>query len=102
MRDENLACINALLQRKIGWQSNREKGVVTVSVVENSKKHPPQKSAADYARDVFLTNPIASATDATGITPTLPQDESEAESYCSIADIPVTATDGSVAYYKAK
>ncbi len=73
-----------------------------MSVTENPKKHPSEKSAADYAKDVFLTNPIVSATDVTGITPTLPQNESEAESYCSIADVPVTATDGSEAYHKAK
>ena len=60
------------------------------------------KKAADYSKDAFMTNPIASMTDCTGITQRIPYTEEEAESYCEIADIPVTALDGSEEYNKAK
>ncbi len=69
------------------------------------KKHAEKlngQSAADYSRDVFLTNPIASANDCTGLTPSLPKTQGEAESYCDIADVPVTAKDGSEAHRRAK
>ena len=69
------------------------------------KKHGKEryyKSASDYSKDAFLTNPVASATDCTGITQTIPETEAEAQSYCDIADVPITALDGSEKYKKAK
>ena len=73
-----------------------------MSEPKKKKQEARKQSAADYSKDVFLTNPIASATDCTGLTPSIPDTENEAESYCAIADVPVTARDGSEAYYKAK
>ena len=73
---------------------------------ENRKRRPGEKSrqpsAADYSRDVFLTNPIASANECTGLTQTVPQTQEEAESYCDLADVPVTARDGSGASHRPK
>ena len=53
-------------------------------------------------KDAFLSNPVASATDCTGITQKIPYTDEEAESYCDIADVPVTALDGAEKYKKAK
>ena len=72
-----------------------------MALKNKSRKERYYKSAADYSKDAFLTNPIASATDC-GITPTIPGTEEEAQSYCDIADVPVTALDGSEKYKKAK
>ncbi len=58
------------------------------------RRYYKKKSAADYAEDAYLTNPIASATECTGLTPTVPEDGDEAASYCDIAEVPVTARDG--------
>lgn len=60
------------------------------------------KKASDYAEDALFRNSIASATDCTGITQTIPYTEDEAASYCDIADVPVTSLDGAEKYKKAK
>ena len=67
-----------------------------MSIKKKIGKERYYKSAADYSKDAFLSNPVASATDCTGIT------HEEAESYCDIADVPVTALDGAEKYKKAK
>ena len=66
------------------------------------RKERYYKKATDYSENAFLTNPIASATDCTGITQNIPYTDEEAESYCDIADVPVTALDGAEAYKPAK
>ena len=62
--------------------------------------HYPQKTDKKnnknpHLRDIFFRTSAASANDCTGITPTVPQTESEAESYFDVIDLPVTAKDGS-------
>lgn len=44
--------------------------------------------------DIFLRGSVASASDCTGITVTIPQTDLEAESLMDIRDIPVTSADG--------
>ncbi len=60
---------------------------------DKNKKRP----AADYSKDAFLTNPIASANDHTGMTPRIPDNFEEADAYADMLDVPVTALDGSEA-----
>lgn len=64
--------------------------------------HYYRKDAAALAEEAMFSNPIASANDCTGITPTIPETEEEAMSYCDIADIPVTSLDGASKYKRAK
>lgn len=78
------------------------KGILKMEIKKRIGKERYYKSASDYSKDAFLTNPIASATDCTGITQTIPETEEEAQSFCDIADIPVTSLDGSEKYKKAK
>lgn len=73
-----------------------------MSIKKKIEKERYYKSAADYSKDAFLSNPIASATDCTGITQKIPYTDEEAESYCDIADVPVTALDGAEKFKKAK
>lgn len=47
--------------------------------------------AAELSGDAFLTNPVASACDCTGIAVTVPMDAYEARSVANLAHIPVTA-----------
>lgn len=61
-----------------------------------------KRNDLEYGRDAFLTNPIASANDCTGITQTVPETGAEAESYCDIADVPVTSLDGASRPHRAK
>lgn len=61
-----------------------------------------KRDAAKLAEEAMFTNPIASVNDCTGITQTIPQTGSQAESYCDIADVPVTSLDGASKYKKAK
>ena len=62
----------------------------------------PSKKAWEYAEDMYFQMPAASATDFTGVTPIVPETEYEAESYCDVMDIPVTAKDGSEKYKKIR
>ena len=43
--------------------------------------------ASSYARDAFMTNPIASATDATGFAQRIPETAAEAESLSEMFDL---------------
>ncbi len=63
------------------------------------KKCPP-RNIFDVGKDMFLHAPCASATEYTGLAPTVPETEYEAESIADILDVPVTARDGSEAYKK--
>ncbi len=47
-----------------------------------------------YAKDAFLHNPVASATDCTGYVQNVPDCEWEAESYGDLYDVPVASLDG--------
>lgn len=62
----------------------------------------PYKKAWEYAEDMYFQMPAASATDFTGVTPIIPETEYEAESYCDVMDIPVTAKDGTEKYKKIR
>ena len=68
---------------------------------QKSQKFPPRQ-AWEYAEDMYFQMPAASATDFTGVTPIVPETEYEAESYCDVMDIPVTAKDGSEKYKKIR
>ncbi len=57
----------------------------------NKKKKGQDKMLCE---DAYFRNPVASATDCTGITQRIPEYESEAESYSDIYDVPVTSLDG--------
>lgn len=48
----------------------------------------------EYAKDAFLNNPVASATDCTGYVQNIPDYEYEAESYSDLYDVPVSSLDG--------
>lgn len=61
-----------------------------------------KQSAADYSKDAFLYNPVASATDCTGMTPHIPGDYDEANAYADMLDVPVTALDGTQAESEAR
>ena len=61
-----------------------------------SKKQKKQ-SAADYSGEAFLTNPVVSVNEHTGMTPHIPDDFREADDYADMLDVPVTARDGSEA-----
>ncbi len=56
-----------------------------------------KQEASDYSRDAFLTNPVASANDHTGMTPRIPDNFEEADAYADMLDVPVTALDDSEA-----
>ena len=47
------------------------------------------------ADDLFETNSVASATECTGLTPYQVYDESDAESYTEIYDVPLEKIEGS-------
>ena len=72
--------------------------------MQNPQKNQklPSKKAWEYAEDMYLQMPAASATDFTGVTPIVPETEYEAESYCDVMDIPVTAKDGTEKYKKIR
>lgn len=59
-------------------------------------------SADKFAAEAIFSNPVASANECTGMTPTVPLTEDEATSYCSLLDVPVTSRDGGEAYKRAK
>lgn len=60
-------------------------------------KDKKKQSAADYSKDAFLTNPVVSAREHTGMTPRIPDDFDEANDFADMLDVPVTARDGSEA-----
>jgi len=45
------------------------------------------KPELEYAKDSFLNNPVASATECTGYVQNIPDDEYEAESYGALYDV---------------
>ena len=47
-------------------------------------------TAVDYSKDAFLHNPVASVTDTTGYVQRVPFDETEADSYEEMFDVPVS------------
>lgn len=57
--------------------------------MEKKKK----QSAADYSGKAFLCNPVASVNDHTGMTPRVPENFEEADSYADMLNVPVTACD---------
>ena len=57
---------------------------------EKNKRVP----ALEYARDAFLNNPVASATECTGYVQNVPDYEYEAESYGELYNVPVSSLDG--------
>lgn len=54
--------------------------------------------ASRLAEKAMFRNPCVSATECTGGVQRIPEDESGAEFYCDILDIPITALDGGEAY----
>lgn len=50
------------------------------------------KNAAEYSRDAFLTNPVASATDATGFAALIPENGSESSELTHMFKLPNRAT----------
>ena len=62
-------------------------------IVNKRKKEaePQSKLRDELTEKAFFNTPCASVNECTGITPTVPADESEARSYKDIYDIPVTA-----------
>ena len=62
------------------------------SVMNRKKKRI--KPELEYAKDSFLNNPVASATECTGYVQNIPDDEYEAESYGALYDVPVSSLDG--------
>ncbi len=55
-----------------------------------------------FSAEAMFLNPVASANECTGMTPTVPFTEDEATSYCDLLDVPVTSCDGGEAYKRAK
>lgn len=53
-----------------------------------NKKKNRIKPELEYAKDSFLNNPVASATECTGYVQNIPDDEYEAESYGALYDVP--------------
>lgn len=62
-----------------------------------NKKKNRIKPELEYAKDSFLNNPVASATECTGYVQNIPDDEYEAESYGALYDVPVSSLDGGTA-----
>ena len=58
------------------------------------KKADKKTHKNTHLHDIFYRTSAASANDCTGITPIVPETESEAESYFDVIDLPVTAKDG--------
>lgn len=56
-----------------------------------------KQEASDYSGDAFLTNPVVSVNDHTGMTPHIPDRFDEADDYADMLDVPVTARDKSEA-----
>ena len=59
--------------------------------MDKKKKDP--NNVVEYTKDVFMTNPVASMQDCTGITQTIPRTDDEAESIANLVNVPVTAHD---------
>ncbi len=59
-----------------------------------NKIHAKKHCKNEHLNDIFFLTGAASANDCTGITPLVPDDGYEAESYFDIIDVPVTAKDG--------
>ena len=57
------------------------------------KKKDKLPDAADWSRDAYLTNPVASVTEATGTSPAMPRRGGEGEARRSLTVKP-TAKDG--------
>ncbi len=58
----------------------------------------PPKRAWEFAEDVYFSMSAASPSEFTGLTPTVPETEVEAEAYRDLMEVPITAKDGSEAY----
>ncbi len=57
---------------------------------KRSKKKREAREASDYSRDAFLTTPVASPTEWTGLAVTVPETGAEAEALEETFDVPVT------------
>ena len=53
----------------------------------NDPVRPHNMGPADLEEDIFDTNNVASATECTGLTPAIVQDDEELDSYTEIYDI---------------
>ena len=56
----------------------------------NRDKTRDTKDCTDFAKDAFLTNPVASVTDTTGYVQRIVYGEDEAASYEEMFDVPVS------------
>lgn len=65
-----------------------------------NKKPKDPKNVLDYTKDAFMTNPVASMQDCTGITQTIPRSDDEAESIAGLVNVPVTAHNTKYSYPK--
>lgn len=61
-----------------------------------------KNDASEYSKDAFLTNPVASVQDRTGITQRLPYDADTAKDLADMLDVPVSAIDGSDEHSQAR
>ncbi len=61
-----------------------------------------KKKQAFPCKDAFLHNPVASAQDCTGYSPTKSYTETEAESKSQLCDVPASSSDGGEAAPPAK
>lgn len=61
-----------------------------------------KRTASDYSKDAFLTNPVVSVNEHTGMTPRVPADFGEADSLADMLDVPVTSDDESGAKSKIR
>jgi len=68
-------------------QNNREE-VIIIFTDEKTKK--PHRRLCDIEKDM-MNGSVVSSTECTGLTATIPEDESEVESYREIYDIPLSA-----------
>ncbi len=67
-----------------------------------AKRRLKMNDPYSHTKDAFMSNPVASANDCTGITQHIPETGSEAEAYTDIYDVPVTALDHSSKHKKAR
>ena len=59
---------------------------------DTSKKQNGKTDAAEYSRDAFMTNPVASPTEATGFAVTVPGSEREGAELTRMFKLPNRAT----------
>ncbi|MGM9664687.1 MAG: hypothetical protein ACI3XF_07600 [Eubacteriales bacterium] len=67
-----------------------------------AKRRLKMNDPYSHTRDAFMSNPVVSANDCTGITQHIPETGDEAEAYTDIYDVPVTALDHSSKHKKAR